>query len=155
MIWDQARKDGPGAYGEGLAEPLGEMRWLADMRGPVTFRSLRMGEYGDLRFPYHLLKHEVGLAPDPVFRRLADLAKRHVGVPPNQPAQRPKVVLAQRRHTRVLMDSAELQQRLEAAGIEATIVEFATMTFAQQACRPFRCPLPPAVLVRRSMGDRV
>ena len=60
MIWDLARKDGPGAYGEGLAAPLGEMRWLDDLRGPVTFRRLHMGEHGDLRFPYHLLKHEVG-----------------------------------------------------------------------------------------------
>ena len=60
MIWDHARKDGPGAYGEGLAAPLGEMRWLDDMRGPVTFRWLHVGEHGDLRFPYHLLKHQVG-----------------------------------------------------------------------------------------------
>ncbi len=59
MIWDLARKDGPGAYGEGLAAPLGEMRWLEDVRSPVTFRRLHMGEHGDLRFPYHLLKHEV------------------------------------------------------------------------------------------------
>ncbi len=62
MIWDLARKDGPGAYGEGLAAPLGEMRWLDDLRGPVTFRRLHMGEHGDLRFPYHLLKHEVGFS---------------------------------------------------------------------------------------------
>lgn len=61
MIWDGGKEDGPGAYGEGLAAPLGEMRWLDDMKGPLTFRRLRMGEHGDLRFPYHLLKHEVGL----------------------------------------------------------------------------------------------
>ena len=79
MIWDQPRQDGPGAYGEGLAAPLGEMRWLGEIRGPVTFRSLRLGEYGDLRFPYHLLKHELGLAPDPVFQHLTQLAKVRVG----------------------------------------------------------------------------
>ena len=61
MIWDHGKKDGPGAYGEGLGAPLGEMRWLDDMAGPLTFRRLRMGEAGDLRFPYHLLKHEVRL----------------------------------------------------------------------------------------------
>ena len=61
MIWDLARKDGPGAYGEGLAAPLGDMRWLNDMAGPLTFRRLHMGEAGDLRFPYHLLKHEARL----------------------------------------------------------------------------------------------
>ncbi len=61
MIWDHAKKDGPGAYGEGLAAPLGDMRWLDNMAGPLTFRRLRMGEAGDLRFPYHLLKHEARL----------------------------------------------------------------------------------------------
>ena len=61
MIWDQPRADGPGLYGEGLIAPLGEMRWLGETKAPVTFSSLRLGEYGDLRFPYHLLKHELGL----------------------------------------------------------------------------------------------
>ena len=61
MIWDHAKEDGPGAYGEGLAAPLGDMRWLDDIAGPITFRRLHMGEAGDLRFPYHLLKHEVRL----------------------------------------------------------------------------------------------
>ena len=60
MIWDHARKDGPGAYGEGLAASLGETRWLDETVGPITFQRLHMGEHGDLRFPYHLLKHEVG-----------------------------------------------------------------------------------------------
>ena len=87
MVWDQPRKEGPWAYGEGLAAPLGETRWLPEMQAPVTFSSLRLGEYGDLRFPYHLLKHEMGLAPDPVFQHLADIAKRAAGVPVNRTGQ--------------------------------------------------------------------
>ena len=133
MIWDQARETGPGPYGEGLAAALGETSWLPEVRGPITFSNLHFGEYGDLRFPYHLLKHELDLAPDPVFRYLADLAKEAVGVPLKLAAPRPKVVIVQRRRTRVLVDASEIQQRLTAEGMEASVVEFSTMTFAEQA----------------------
>lgn len=134
MIWDQPRNDGPGLYGEGLAAPLGRMKWLSELSGPITFRNLHFGEYGDLRFPYHLLKHELGLAVDPVFQHLANLSKASVGVPVELTAPRPKVVIVQRQHTRVLIDAVEIQQQLIEEGIEASVVDFSVMTFAQQVC---------------------
>lgn len=139
MIWDQPRIDGPGLYGEGLAAPMGRMKWLSELGGPITFRNLHFGEYGDLRFPYHLLKHELGLAVDPVFQHLANLSKVSVGVPVELTAARPKVVIVQRQHTRVLIDAVEIQQQLNAEGIEASVVDFSVMTFAQQVCTELLC----------------
>ena len=67
--------------------------------------------------------------------RLADLAKAAAGLERSAPASRPKVVIAQRRHTRVLTNAVELAAALAAAGIEATVHEFGTMTFADQVRR--------------------
>ena len=48
------------------------------------------------------------------------------------PPLRPKVVIAKRRVTRVLADAAELRQSLEAAGMEASVVDFGAISFAEQ-----------------------
>ena len=81
------------------------------------------------------LSSQVGLPVDPTLARLADLALAATGLPLGAPASRPKVVIALRRHTRVLANAAELAAALMAAGMEATVVEFGFMTFAEQARR--------------------
>ena len=79
---------------------------------------------------------QVGLPVDPTLVRLADLAKAAAGLELRAPASRPKVIIALRRRTRVLTNAAELAAALAAASMEATVAEFGTMTFAEQA----RCP---------------
>ncbi len=37
MLWDVEEKDGPGAYGEGLAAPLGVTAFLPQLQGPLVF----------------------------------------------------------------------------------------------------------------------
>ena len=75
---------------------------------------------------------QVGLAVDPTLVRLADLAKAAAGLDSAAPAARPKVVIAQRRHTRVLSNATSLAAALVAAGMEASVQEFGSMTFAEQ-----------------------
>jgi len=81
----------------------------------------------------HLFVPQVGLPIDPTLVRLADLAKAAAGLQRAAPAARPKVVVAQRRHTRVLADAAALAAALVAAGMEASVQEFGSMTFLEQA----------------------
>lgn len=75
---------------------------------------------------------QVGLPVDPTLVRLSDLAKMAGGLERAAPASRPKVVIAQRRRTRVLADAAGLAAALNGAGMEATVQEFGTMTFPEQ-----------------------
>ena len=67
-----------------------------------------------------------------MFQRLAELAKGAAGVPAAAPAARPKVLIAQRRRTRVLADAPQLAERLNAAGMEASVVNFGAMSFVEQ-----------------------
>lgn len=53
-------------------------------------------------------------------------------MPAAAPALRPKVLIAQRRLTRVLEDAPQLAERLNAAGMEASIVDFGAMSFDEQ-----------------------
>ena len=61
--------------------------------------------------------------------------RRAAGLELGAPALRPKVVIALRRHSRVLTNAADLAAALATAGMEATVVNFGTMTFAEQARR--------------------
>ena len=80
----------------------------------------------------HRVAAQVGLPIDPTLARLADLAKAAAGLERAAPASRPKVVIAQRCHTRVLANAADLAATLVSAGMEASVQEFGTMTFTEQ-----------------------
>lgn len=131
MIWDNVRSAGPGAYGLGLAAALGETRWLPHMTGPIVFRHIRLGEHGDLRFPYPLDRRAPTLQPDAAFQRLAAVVKRHHSRQ-QSPMPRSLVVIARRRHTRILANAVELQSRLSTAGVRADILDFGSMSFGAQ-----------------------
>jgi len=97
----------------------------------------------------------VGLPIDPTLVRLADLAKAAAGLQRAAPAARPKVVIAQRRHTRVLADAAGLAAALAAAGMEASVQEFGSMTFAEQARAISTTVAPCQSRWARADGQRV
>lgn len=94
-------------------------------------RHIRLGEYGDLRFPYPLDCRAPKLQPDAAFQRLAAVVKRHHGRQQN-PTPGTQVVIVRRLHTRILANAAELQSRLSTAGVRADILEFGSMSFGAQ-----------------------
>ncbi len=94
-------------------------------------RHIRLGEFGDLRFPYPLDQHAASLPPDAAFQRLAALTKQHFGLAAG-PARQPKVVIARRRHTRILANASQLLARLQEVGFQPSIVDFAGMTLEEQ-----------------------
>lgn len=105
-------------------------------------RRIRLGEFGDLRFPYPLDRHAPGLQPDAAFQRLAAVVKRHHDAAAST-ARRPRVVIARRQRTRILANADALQARLAAAGLHASVVDFGAMSFDAQVCRLTRWLLPP------------
>lgn len=156
MLWDVEESEGPGAYGGGLAEPLGDTAFLPLLRGPLVFQRIRMGEFGTfdhrfvqqlpfdlrreaqvsgaraLRFPYHLKKMQLELQPDGALMRLAALVRQKANLDPNAFATRPHVVIVRRQKTRVLQDAEALRATLSTAGMTATILPAGTMNFKQQ-----------------------
>lgn len=42
MLWDVEESEGPGIYGAGLAQPLGDTAFLPRLRGPLVFKCVAL-----------------------------------------------------------------------------------------------------------------
>ena len=121
-----------GSYGLGLAKAFGTMHFLHELPQATTFEHVKFSE--PMWFPFDLNYYETLKTADINMMELAFGVKKHYGIDPVKKPNLQRVVIAMRKpsESRKLDNANELLAALKSFALDAELVIFGDLSFADQ-----------------------